>query len=219
MDRKWELTSDGNDVGRNVSRDITTLGLNDGEGSQGTSTVGLVHLGSSLKQSRVEVEDISGVRLSSGRSSKQQGHLSVSDGLLGQVIVDDQGVLSVVSEPLSHGATRERSKVLKRSSLGSGSGDNDGVFQSIVLLEGLDELSDGRSLLTNGNVDTVELLLLVGSIVPLLLVENGIDGNGRLSGLSVTNDKLSLTSTDLESALFCFSECKRHSQGQGRRRT
>ena len=39
----------GNDVGRNVGRDITTLGLNDGEGSEGTGTHGLVHLGGSLK--------------------------------------------------------------------------------------------------------------------------------------------------------------------------
>lgn len=53
-----QLTSDGNDVGRNISRDITTLGLNDGEGSERTSSLGLVHLGSSLKQSRVQVEDL-----------------------------------------------------------------------------------------------------------------------------------------------------------------
>ena len=190
-------TSDGNDVGWDISRDISSLGLNDGEGSQGTGTERLVHLGSSLEQSRVQVEDISWVSLSTWRSSKQKRQLSVSDGLLGQVIVDDQGVLSVVSEPLSHGTSRERSEVLKRSGLGGGGGDNDGVFQGVVLLKGLDQLSNGGSLLSDGNVDTVELLLLVGTVVPLLLVEDGVNGNGGFTSLSVTNDKLSLSSTNL----------------------
>jgi len=145
----------------------------------------------------VEVEDVSRVSLTSRRTTKQKGHLTVSNGLLGQVIVDDQGVLSVVTEPLSHGATREGSEVLERSSLGGGGGDNDGVLHSVVLLKGLDELGDGRSLLANSDVDTVKLLLLVGTVVPLLLVKNGVDGNGGLSGLTVTNDKLTLTTSDL----------------------
>ena len=49
--------SDGNDVSGNVGRHITTLGLNDGEGSQRTATVLIVHLGSTLQETRVEVED------------------------------------------------------------------------------------------------------------------------------------------------------------------
>ena len=55
----------GNDVGRNVSGHITTLGLNDGKGSHGTTAVGLVHLGGTLEETRVEVEDISWVSLTS----------------------------------------------------------------------------------------------------------------------------------------------------------
>ena len=123
--------------------------------------------------------------------------MSVSDGLLGQIVIDDQSVLSVVSEPFSHGTSRERSEVLKRSGLGSGSSDNDGVLHGVVLLKGLDELSDGGSFLTNSDVDTVKLLALVGTVVPLLLVEDGVDGNGRFTGLTITNDKLSLSSTNL----------------------
>lgn len=129
-------------------------------------------------------------------SSQQQGHLSVSDGLLGQVVEDDQGVLSVVSEVLSHGGTRERSQVLQRSGVGSGSGDDDRVLHGVVLLQGLDELGDGGPLLSDGDVDTVQLLLLVRRVVEPLLVEDGVEGDGGLSGLSVTDDQLSLTSTD-----------------------
>jgi hypothetical protein len=39
----------------------------------------------------VEVEDITGVRLTTGGTTEKEGHLTVSHSLLGQVIVDDEG--------------------------------------------------------------------------------------------------------------------------------
>lgn len=186
----------GNNVGRNVGGHITTLGLNDGKGSKRSSTLSVVHLGGSLKKSGMEVENITGVSLSSGRSSQKKRHLSVGDSLLGKIIEDDQGTHAVVSEVLAHGGTSEGSKVLERSSLGSGGGNNDRVLEGIVLLKSLDKLGDGRSLLANGDVDTVELLLLVLTVVPSLLVKNSIDGNLGLTGLSITNNQLSLTSAN-----------------------
>jgi hypothetical protein len=130
--------------------------------------------------------------------------LTVSDGLLGQVIVNDQGVLAVVTEPLSHGASREGGEILERGGLGGGRGDNDGVLHGVVLLKGLDELSDGRSLLSDSDVNTVKLLALVGTVVPLLLVEDGVNGDGGFTGLTITDDKLTLTTANLKvSRGFC----------------
>lgn len=48
----------GNNVGGNVGRHVTTLSLNDGEGSEGTSSVVGVHLGGTLEKTRVEVENL-----------------------------------------------------------------------------------------------------------------------------------------------------------------
>ena len=154
----------------------------------------------------MQVEDVTGVSFTSGGTTKQKRHLTVSDSLLGQVVVDNQGVLAVVTEPLAHGATREGSEVLQRRGLGSGSGDNDGVLHRVVLLEGLDELSDSRTLLANGNVDTVQLLGLVGTVVPLLLVQDGVNGDGGFTGLTVTNDELTLATADLYISLqpYCI---------------
>ncbi|KAH3663765.1 hypothetical protein OGAPHI_005167 [Ogataea philodendri] len=191
----------GNDVGRNVSRDITTLGLNDWQSSQRTTSKSIGHLGSSLQQSRVQVENITWVSLSSWRSSQKKGQLTVSNGLLGQIVVDDQSVLSVVSEPLRDGTGSERSQVLQWSSLRSSGSNNDRVLQSIVLLQGLHQLSNGGSLLTNGNVNTVKFLGLVRTAVPSLLVQDGVKGNSSLTGLSVTNDQLSLTSSDWDKGI------------------
>lgn len=38
----------------------------------------------------MQVEDITGVGLTSRRTTEKEGHLTVGDGLLGQIIVDDE---------------------------------------------------------------------------------------------------------------------------------
>jgi hypothetical protein len=78
-------------IGRDISRHITTLGLDDGKSSERSSTELLVHLRCTFEETRVEVEDITGVRLTTGRTTEKEGHLTVSHSLLGQVIVDDKG--------------------------------------------------------------------------------------------------------------------------------
>lgn len=54
-------------------------------------------------------------------------YLTVGNSLLGQIVVDDEGVLAVVTEELSHGAARVGSQVLQGSGVGGGGGHNDGV--------------------------------------------------------------------------------------------
>jgi len=104
---KENLTvSDGNHIGGDVGRHITSLGLNNGKGGQRSATVVLVHLGCSLEETRMEIEDITGVSLTTRGSSEEEGHLSVSDSLLGQIVIDDQGVHAVVTEELTDSASR-----------------------------------------------------------------------------------------------------------------
>jgi hypothetical protein len=82
-------------------------------------------------------------------------------------------------------------------SLGGGRSYNNTISHSVILLQSLNELGDGRTLLTNGDVDTVQLLALVArGVVPTLLVENGVEGNSGLTGLTVTNDQLTLTTAN-----------------------
>lgn len=92
--------------------------------------------------------------------------------------------------------TSERSKVLERSGFGGRRGHDDAVTHRIILLEGLDELGDGGSLLADSDVHTVQLLGLVAGVVPPLLVQHGVQGDGGLSGLTVTNNQLTLTSAN-----------------------
>jgi hypothetical protein len=67
-----------------------------------------------------------------------------------------------------------------------------------VISEDLNDVRDGGSLLANGNVDAVKLLgvLSVGVVEGGLLVDDSIDGDGSLSSLSVTDNELSLATTN-----------------------
>jgi hypothetical protein len=58
------------DISGNVGRDVTTLSFNDWQGSERATTELLVHLGSSLKEARVQVEDITRISLTTRRTTK-----------------------------------------------------------------------------------------------------------------------------------------------------
>ena len=187
---------DGDDIGGDVSGHITGLGLNDGKGGQGAGTVGLVHLGCTLEKTRMKIEDITGVSLTTRGSSEEKGHLTVGNSLLGQIVVDDEGVLGVVTEELTNGATGVRSQELERGGIG-GSGSNDnGVLEAVTLVEETHDVGNGGTLLADSDVDTVEGLGVVTGLEDGLLVEDGVDGNGGLAGLSITNDQLTLASSN-----------------------
>ena len=67
-----------------------------------------------------------------------------------------------------------------------------------MIAEDLDDVGDGGSLLADSDVDAEESLGVVGVGVVEggLLVDDGINGDGSLSSLSVTNDEFSLTSSN-----------------------
>jgi len=143
----------GDNVSGDISGHITSLSLNDGKSSERTTTLRLVHLSCSFEETGVKIENITGISLTTRRSSQKKRHLSVSNSLLGKIIIDDEGVLAIVSEILTDSATGVRSQILKRSSLGGSSSNNDGVLDGITVLKKLDNVSNSGSLLANSNVD------------------------------------------------------------------
>merc|ERR1719391_1671251 len=165
-------------------------------GGEGATSHGVGHLGGTLKQPGVEVEDVTGVSLTAWGTPEQQGHLPVSDCLLGQVVKDDHSVHAVVTEVLSHGHARVGGKVLQGGSVRGGGRDDNGVLHGVGVSEPLYNLGDGGPLLANSNVDTVQLLLGIVSLVESLLVDDGVDGDGGLASLSVTNDQLTLATAN-----------------------
>ena len=56
------------------------------------------------------VEDITGVGLTTGGTTEEKRHLTVGNGLLGQIVVDDERVLSIITEPLPDGRVKQVSQ-------------------------------------------------------------------------------------------------------------
>ena len=71
---------DGNDVSGDVGGHVTTLGLDDREGGKRTTAELLVHLGGTLEETRVEVEDVSRISFTPRWAPEQETHLTVGNG-------------------------------------------------------------------------------------------------------------------------------------------
>eukprot|EP00056_Hartaetosiga_gracilis_P018329 m.10614 g.10614 ORF g.10614 m.10614 type:complete len:318 (+) comp6640_c0_seq1:229-1182(+) len=148
----------GNHVGWNVCGHITGLCLNDGKCGEGASTHGVGHFCCTLKKTGVEVEDITRVGLTTRRTAEQEGHLTVCDSLLGQIIKNNKSVLSIVTEVLSHGCSGVWGKVLEWSGIRGRGRDNDRVLEGFGVAKAVHKLGNSRALLTNSDVDAVKLL-------------------------------------------------------------
>ncbi len=107
--------------------------------------------------------------------------------MLGQIIINDQGILTTIAEVFAHGTTGIRCQELHRSRVRSGRGHHDGVFQRTVLFQLAHYVGDGGCLLAHSHVDTGHVLTL--------LVDDRIDRNRCLTGLTIANDQLTLTTT------------------------
>ena len=118
-------------------------------------------------------------------------------------------MLAVVAEVFAHGAAGERRQVLHRGRIGGGGRDDDRVFERAPFLENLHELRNRRALLTDRDVDAVELLALVVAVVERLLVEEGIEEDGGLAGLAVADHELALAAPDRNQGVDGL-EARRH---------
>mmetsp|Transcript_3483 Transcript_3483/g.7918 ORF Transcript_3483/g.7918 Transcript_3483/m.7918 type:complete len:415 (-) Transcript_3483:37-1281(-) len=184
--------SDGDHVGGDVGGHITSLGLDHGQGGERAGAQGVTHLGGALEQAGVQVEHITGVGLTPRGAAQQQRHLAVGDCLLGQIVVEDHGVLAVVAEVLTHGAASVGGQELQGGGVGGSGGHDDGVVDGLGLLERAHQLCDGGALLAHAHVDAHELVLLALR----LLVDDGVDRDGGLACLAIANDQLTLAAAD-----------------------
>mmetsp|Transcript_20831 Transcript_20831/g.49387 ORF Transcript_20831/g.49387 Transcript_20831/m.49387 type:complete len:465 (-) Transcript_20831:338-1732(-) len=195
----------GDDVGGDVSTHVARLGLNHRQGGEGAATLGcLVHLGSTFQQPRVQVEHITWVGLTPWRPAQQKRHLAISHGLLGEIVVEDDRMLSVVAEVLCHGATRVRCQELQRCGIRSSCSHDRGVLQAVILSQNFEELGHSGSLLSYCDVDAVQVGRLVSRGIDSLLVEDCVDGNRGLASLAIADDQLSLATADWDQAVDSF---------------
>ena len=178
----------GNDVGGNVRRNVSRLGLDDRQRRNGTASHIVGKFGCPLQQPAVKVEHVAGISFSSGRPSQKQGHGPVSHGVLGQVVIDDQHVPALIHKFLGHGTGRIRSDILERSHFAGRCRNHDGIFHGSFVFQSLHQLGHSGFLLPDGHVYT--------DYIFVLLVDDSIDGDGGLTRLPVADNQLSLSPSD-----------------------
>ncbi|GBF27929.1 hypothetical protein MnTg02_02989 [bacterium MnTg02] len=85
----------------------------------------LVELRSPFQQTRMQIENITGIGLAPWRAAKQQRHLPVGHRLLGEIIIGDERVHAIVAEIFTHGAAGIRRQELHRRRVRGGRGNDD----------------------------------------------------------------------------------------------
>ena len=68
-----------------------------------------------LQQTRVQIEDITREGFPAGRPAQQQRHLTIGYGVLGEVIINAEGMPAGIPKVLSHRATGIRGYILQGS--------------------------------------------------------------------------------------------------------
>ena len=149
----------------------------------------------------MQVEHVAGEGFTSRRTTEQQGHLAISHGLLGKVIVNDEGVLAVVAIEFRHRAAGVGRNVLQRCRVGRGGGNDGGVLKRAVAAQGIGHQSHRGLLLADGHVEAVD--------VRFFLRQDGVNTNSGLTSLAVANDKFALSATNRRHGVNGF-QTRRH---------
>ncbi|MND79236.1 hypothetical protein D3C80_709660 [compost metagenome] len=157
----------------------------------------------------MQIENVAWVSFTARRTTKQKRHLTVSNSLLGKIVIADQSVLAIIAEIFADRAAGEWCKILHRSRIGSGSRDHDGIFECATFFENLNELSYSRTLLADSDIDAIKLFFVWAVVVDWLLVKEGIENDRGLAGLTVTDDQLALTTTNRDQSVNSL-EAGRH---------
>ena len=110
--------------------------------------------------------------------------------MLGQVVVYDQHIPATVHEVFAQRASGIGRDILQRGRIAGGGGHYDGIVHGVAAAQRFHQLCHRGRLLSDGHIDADDILPL--------LVQDGIQCDGGLSRLAVTDDQLSLATANGE---------------------
>ena len=156
----------------------------------------------------MQIENITGIGLATGRAFEHQRDLSVSHCVLREIVINDQGVHPIVHEPFTHGAPGKRYQILVGRRVGSCSADDNGVGEGTFPFEGVDDLSNVGLLLAHSHVNTIKgtivlITRLFSCLVLTCLGDDGVNTDRGLTCGTVTDDELTLTASNRNHRINC----------------
>ena len=93
---------------------------------------------------------------------------------------------------------------MHRRGIGSRCGHNNRVGHSAFFLQNLSDSGNCRRFLSDGNIDAEHRF---AAVVKFFLIDDGIDGNGGFTRLTVTDNQLALTSTNWNHGIYGLDSC------------
>ena len=154
-----------------------------------------------FEQTRVQIKDVARIRFASGRPLQDERDLAISDGVLRQIVINDERIHAVIHEPLAHGRAGERREILVRRAIGSRRGNDRRVGHRAFLFQNGEGARDIGIFLTDRDVNAIERpiilqLPVLRRLVQTRLADDGVDRDRRFAGRAIADDQLALAATD-----------------------
>ena len=139
-----------------------------------------------FQQAAVQIKHVAGIRFAAGRTLQDERHLAIGDGVLGQIIINDQRVHAVVHEPFANRRAGERREILVRRGIGSRRHDDNRVRHRAGFFQNADDARDVRLLLADGDVNVVNRAEIFvaggfGGLVDARLIDHRVHANRGLA--------------------------------------
>jgi hypothetical protein len=152
-----------------------------------------------LEQPRVNIKDVAGKGLATRGTAQQQGEFAIGAGVMGEIVVNNQHIAALLHEMLRDAGGGVRSDVGEPRRIVALGHDHHGVIQCFLFPQGGHDFRHGGRPLADGAIDAEHILAA--------LVEDGVDGDGGLAGLAVTENQFALAAPDGNERINDFQSC------------
>jgi len=138
----------------------------------------------------MKIEYISRICFTARRAFQKQRQRSVRYSMLGQIVIDDQHIFSLMHKIFRHCSSCVGGNILQRSRIAGCRRHHHRIIQCILIFQSINQLCNCRCLLSYSNIDTDYILSF--------LIDNSIQRNGCFPSLTVTDNQLSLPPANRE---------------------
>ena len=149
----------------------------------------------------MQIKNVAGISFAPRWAFQDQRNLPIRDGMLREIVINNERVHPVIHEPLAHRGAGKRREILIGRAIRSGRGNNCRVGHRPGFFENTERTSDVRVFLSDRDVDAIERTIILrpaflGGLVQTRLADDGIDRNRALAGRAITDDQLTLAAAD-----------------------
>ena len=114
-----------------------------------------------FQQAAVQIKHVARIRFAARGTLEHQRHLAIRDGVLGQIVVNDERVHAVVHEPFAHRRAGERREILVGGRIGRRRRHDDRVRHRAGFFQNADDARDVRLLLADGDVNAIQRTVIL----------------------------------------------------------